>query len=86
MNVIISITGKLKNIKRKEAADLINIKTNAFLKERGFSKEVNYLVCANKKTFKYKKAKKNGTKIISEKQMMSYIKKGKFPNSKKLKF
>lgn len=86
MNVIVIITGKLKNIKRKEAAELINKKTNAFLKERGFSKDVNYLVCANKKTFKYKKAKQNGTKIISEKQMMSYIKKGKFPNNKQLKF
>ena len=81
MSVIVRITGRLKSMKRKEASNLINKKTNAVFKEKGLTHDTNYLVATNLKTLKYKRAISIGVKIISEKQMISYIKKGIFPDN-----
>ena len=81
MSVIVRITGRLKSMKRKEAANLIKKQTNAVFKERGLTYDTNYLVSADSKTLRHKRAISIGVKVISEKQMISYIKKGIFPDN-----
>ena len=69
-------------MERKEAAKLIETKTNAVFK-RDITYDTNYLVATEFNTSKAKKAAAIGVAIISEKDMLRYIDKGKFPvNSK----
>ena len=82
MSIIVSITGKLESMERKEAAKLIETKTNAVFK-RDITYDTNYLIATEFNTSKAKKAAAIGVAIISEKDMLRYIDKGKFPvNSK----
>ena len=83
MSIIVTITGKLESMKRKEAAKLIRTRTNAVFKERGVTYDTNYLVATDLSTLKAKRATAIGVKIITEKTMLRYIKKGKFPDNSK---
>ena len=66
-------------MERKEAAKLIETKTNAVFK-RDITYDTNYLVATEFNTSKAKKAAAIGVAIISEKDMLRYIDKGKSKN------
>ncbi len=76
-NVTFCITGELSK-RRVDVIQEIQNKTNAkFIS--GVSKNTDYLISARTDTVKAKNAKKFGTKVINEAQLVAYIKKGEFP-------
>ena len=76
-NVTFCITGALKK-RRVDIIQEVQNKTNArFIS--GVSKNTDYLVSAKKDTVKARNAKKFGTKVINEAELLAYIKKGQFP-------
>ena len=76
-NVTFCITGELSK-RRVDVIQEIQNKTNAkFIS--GVSKNTDYLISARTDTVKAKNAKKFGTKVINEAQLIAYIKKGEFP-------
>ena len=88
MTKLFCITGKLvdasKNfLERDEAIDLIESNCPGMKFVSGVSKNCHYLIVAkipdpDKKTVKIINAEKLGVKVISNKQMLNFIKKGKF--------
>ena len=80
-NVTFCITGALENYQRADAVKLIEAKTNAKFVSQ-VSGNTDYLVSVRKDTVKAKKAKKLGTIIIDEAEMLKFIKKGQFPKIK----
>ena len=72
------ITGALK-MKRIDAIVMIHNKTNARFVSM-VSKNTDYLISSRKDTNKAAKAKKFGTQIIDESEMMAFVRRGKFPN------
>ena len=72
------ITGALK-MKRIDAIVMIHNKTNARFVSM-VSKNTDYLISSRKDTNKAERAKKFGTHVINEGEMMSFVKRGKFPN------
>ncbi len=74
-NVTFCITGPLK-MRRVDVIQEVQNKTNARWLS-GVSKNTDYLVSD---TVKAKNAKKFGTKVISEAQLLAFINKGKFPS------
>ena len=74
----VAITGKLENMERKEAADLINTRTNAEW-VKSVTYETNYLVATLFDSGKAKKAAKIGVAVISEQEMLQFIEEGHFP-------
>mgnify|MGYP001436255957 FL=1 len=76
-NVTFCITGELSK-SRADVIQEIENKTNAkFIS--GVSKNTDYLISARTDTVKAKNAKKFGTKVINESQLLAFINKGKFP-------
>ena len=76
-NVTFCITGALKK-RRVDVIQEVQNKTNArFIS--GVSKNTDYLVSARADTVKARNAKKFGTKVINEAELLAYIKKGRFP-------
>ena len=76
-NVTFCITGPLAML-RAEAVALVESKTNAKF-VNSVSSNTDYLVSARMDTVKAKKAKAHGTAVISEAELMAFVKKGKFP-------
>lgn len=74
----VAITGKLENMERKEAADLINTRTNAEW-VKSVTYETNYLVATRFDSGKAKKAAEIGVAVISEQEMLKFIEGGQFP-------
>ena len=72
------ITGALK-MKRIDAIVMIHNKTNARFVSM-VSKNTDYLISSRKDTNKAERAKKFGTHVINEGEMMAFVKSGKFPN------
>ena len=72
------ITGALK-MKRIDAIVMIHNKTNARFVSM-VSKNTDYLISSRKDTNKAERAKKFGTQVINEGEMMVFVKSGKFPN------
>ena len=77
-NVTFCITGPLK-MRRVDVIQEVQNKTNARWLS-GVSKNTDYLVSARTNTVKAKNAKKFGTKVISEAQLLAFINKGEFPS------
>ena len=76
-NVTFCITGTLKK-RRVDVIQEVQNKTNArFIS--GVNKNTDYLVSARSDTVKARNAKKFGTKVINEAELLAYIKKGQFP-------
>ena len=75
--VTFCITGSLAMV-RAEAIELVENKTNAKFVSK-VNGNTDYLVSARTDTVKAKKARLHGTKVITEKELMAYVKKGKFP-------
>ena len=73
------ITGALDGLKRIDAIVMIHNKTNARFVSM-VSKNTDYLISSRKDTIKADKAKKFGTQVINEVEMMAFVKSGKFPN------
>ena len=73
------ITGALEKYKRIDAIVEIHNKTNARFVS-GVSSQTDYLISSRKDTNKAERAKKFGTHVINEGEMMSFVKRGKFPN------
>ena len=73
------ITGALDGMKRIDAIDMIHNKTNARFVSM-VSKNTDYLISSRKDTNKAARAKKFGTKVINESEMMAFVKRGKFPS------
>ena len=76
-NVTFCITGPLK-MRRVDVIQEVQNKTNARWIS-GVSKNTDYLVSARTDTVKAKNAKKFGTKVINESQLVAFINKGEFP-------
>ena len=76
-NVTFCITGALKK-RRADIIQEVQNKTNARWIS-GVSKNTDYLVSARSDTVKARNAKKFGTKVINEAELLAYIKKGEFP-------
>ena len=76
-NVTFCITGALKK-RRVDIIQEVQNKTNARWIS-GVSKNTDYLVSAKTNTVKARNAKKFGTKVINEAELLAYIKKGQFP-------
>ena len=76
--VTFCITGELETMRRVDAIQLVQNETNARWIS-AVSKNTDYLVSKRTDTVKASKARKYGTKVINESQMMAYVKKGKFP-------
>ena len=76
-NVTFCITGALKK-RRVDVIQEVQNKTNARFKSV-VSKNTDYLVSARTDTVKARNAKKFGTKVINEAELLAYIKKGQFP-------
>lgn len=74
----VAITGKLESMERKEAADLINTRTNAEW-VKSVTYETNYLVATRFDSGKAKKAAEIGVAVISEQEMLKFIEGGHFP-------
>jgi len=72
------ITGALK-MKRIDAIVMIHNKTNARFVSM-VSKNTDYLISSRKDTIKAEKAKKFGTQVIDQTEMMGFVKCGKFPS------
>ena len=72
------ITGAL-GMKRIDAIVLIHNKTNCRWVSM-VSKNTDYLISSRKDTNKAERAKKFGTQVINEAEMMAFVKSGKFPN------
>ena len=72
------ITGALK-MKRIDAIVMIHNKTNARFVSM-VSKNTDYLISSRKDTNKAARAKKFGTQVINESEMMAFVKRGKFPS------
>ena len=76
--VTFCITGALDKMRRVDAIQLVQNKTNArWISE--VSKNTDYLVSKRTDTIKASNARKYGTKVINEAQMMAFVKAGKFP-------
>ena len=73
------ITGALDKMKRIDAIVLIHNKTNCRWVSM-VSKNTDYLISSRKDTNKAERAKKFGTQVINEAEMMAFVKSGKFPN------
>ena len=73
------ITGALEKYKRIDAIVEIHNKTNARFVSM-VSKNTDYLISSRKDTNKAERAKKFGTQVINEGEMMAFVKSGKFPN------
>ena len=71
------ITGALDGLKRIDAIVMIHNKTNARWVSM-VSKNTDYLISSRKDTRKAKRAKTFGTQIITQDEMMAFVKKGKF--------
>ena len=76
-NVTFCITGPLKK-RRVDVIQEVQNRTNARWIS-GVSKNTDYLVSAKTDTVKARNAKKFGTKVINEAELIAYIKKGQFP-------
>ena len=74
----VAITGKLESMERKEAADLINTRSNAEW-VKSVTYETNYLVATRFDSGKAKKAADIGVAVISEQEMLKFIEEGQFP-------
>ena len=72
------ITGALK-MKRIDAIVMIHNKTNARFVSM-VSKNTDYLISSRKDTNKAKRARKFGTQVIDQAEMMAFVKSGKFPS------
>ena len=73
------ITGALDKMKRIDAIVMIHTKTNARWVSM-VSKNTNYLISSRKDTNKAKRARKFGTQVIDQAEMMAFVKSGKFPS------
>ena len=73
------ITGALDGMKRIDAIVMIHNKTNASFVSM-VSKNTDYLISSRKDTNKAARAKKFGTRVIDESEMMAFVKRGKFPS------
>ena len=73
------ITGALDKMKRIDAIVMIHNKTNARFVSM-VSKNTDYLISSRKDTNKAARAKKFGTRVIDESEMMAFVKRGKFPS------
>ena len=72
------ITGAFK-MKRIDAIVMIHNKTIARFVSM-VSKNTDYLISSRKDTNKAARAKKFGTQVINESEMMALVKRGKFPS------
>ena len=79
--VTFCITGTLDKMRRVDAIQLVQNETNARWIS-GVSSYTDYLVSKRTDTRKASNAKKFGTKVINEAQMMTFVKDGKFPARK----
>ena len=77
--VTFCITGALDKMRRVDAIQLVQNETNARWIS-GVSSRTDYLVSKRTDTRKASNAKKFGTKVINEAQMMTFVKAGKFPS------
>ena len=75
------ITGALDGLKRIDAIVMIHNKTNARFVSVVSSK-TDYLISSRKDTKKAERAKKFGTQVIDQSEMMAYVKSGKFPSAR----
>ena len=73
------ITGALDKMKRIDAIVMIHNKTNARWVSM-VSKNTDYLISSRKDTNKAKRARKFGTQVIDQAEMMAFVKSGKFPS------
>ena len=74
------ITGSL-GMKRIDAIVLIHNKTNCRWVSM-VSKNTDYLISSRKDTNKAKRARKFGTQVIDQGEMMAFVKCGKFPSAR----
>ena len=74
------ITGAL-GMKRIDAIVLIHNKTNCRWVSM-VSKNTDYLISSRKDTNKAKRARKFGTQVIGQSEMMGFIKSGNFPSAR----
>jgi len=79
--VSVCITGALEKMKRVDAIVLLHTKTNARWVS-GVSKHTDYLISSRKDTNKAKRARKFGTQVIDQGEMMGFIKSGNFPSAR----
>jgi NAD-dependent DNA ligase len=77
--VTFCITGALDKMRRVDAIQLVQNETNARWIS-GVSSRTDYLVSKRTDTRKASNAKKFGTKVINEAQMMAFVKTGEFPS------
>jgi len=77
--VTFCITGALDKMRRVDAIQLVQNETNARWIS-GVSSRTDYLVSKRTDTRKASNAKKFGTKVINEAQMMAFVKAGEFPS------
>ena len=77
--VTFCITGALDKMRRVDAIQLVQNETNARWIS-GVSSRTDYLGSKRADTRKASNAKKFGTKVINEAQMMTFVKAGKFPS------
>ena len=75
------ITGALDGLKRIDAIVMIHNKTNARFVSM-VSKNTDYLISSRKDTNKAKRARKFGTQVIDQAEMMTFIKSGNFPSAR----
>ena len=75
------ITGALDGLKRIDAIVMIHNKTNARFVSK-VSKNTDYLISSRKDTNKAKRARKFGTQVIDQAEMMGFIKSGNFPSAR----
>jgi NAD-dependent DNA ligase len=68
-------------MRRVDVIQEVQNKTNARWIS-GVSKNTDYLVSARTDTVKARNAKKFGTKVINEAELIAFIKKGKFPSAR----
>ena len=73
------ITGALDGMKRIDAIVMIHNKTNCRFVSM-VSKNTDYLISSRKDTNKAKRARKFGTQVIDQNEMMGFVKSGKFPS------
>ena len=66
-------------MKRIDAIVMIHTKTNARWVSM-VSKNTDYLISSRKDTSKAKRARKFGTQVIDQSEMMAFVKSGKFPS------
>ena len=75
------ITGALDGLKRIDAIVMIHNKTNARFVSM-VSRNTDYLISSRKDTNKAKRARKFGTQVIDQTEMMGFVKCGKFPSAR----